>query len=98
MPAGAAALPAPLEFPPPAGALGHVAREHGLDPDRLALYSYAHVTWLAKQQRGFERKDLPEARTKLRIMLGAIRRAQRYVHLETYIWRADEIGTEFAQV
>jgi oxygen-independent coproporphyrinogen-3 oxidase len=45
-----------------------------LAPDRLALYSYAHVTWLAKQQRGFERKDLPSARTKLRIMLGAIRR------------------------
>ncbi len=45
-----------------------------LAPDRLALYSYAHVTWLAKQQRGFERKDLPPAQTKLRIMLGAIRR------------------------
>jgi oxygen-independent coproporphyrinogen-3 oxidase len=45
-----------------------------LDPDRIALYSYAHVTWVAKQQRGFERKDLPDARTKARIMLGAIRR------------------------
>jgi len=45
-----------------------------LAPDRLALYSYAHVTWLAKQQRGFERGDLPPAERKLRIMLGAIRR------------------------
>jgi oxygen-independent coproporphyrinogen-3 oxidase len=45
-----------------------------LSPDRIALYSYAHVTWVAKQQRGFERKDLPDANTKLAIMLLAIRR------------------------
>ncbi len=45
-----------------------------LAPDRIALYSYAHVTWLAKQQRGFERKDLPVTATKLRILLFAIRR------------------------
>ncbi|MEM7411485.1 MAG: oxygen-independent coproporphyrinogen III oxidase [Myxococcota bacterium] len=50
-------------------------------PDRIALYSYAHVTWLAKQQRGFERKDLPDAATKLEILLMAIRRflAEGYV-------------------
>jgi oxygen-independent coproporphyrinogen-3 oxidase len=45
-----------------------------IGPDRIALYSYAHVTWVAKQQRGFERKDLPDPGTKLRIMLLAIRR------------------------
>jgi len=45
-----------------------------IGPDRIALYSYAHVTWVAKQQRGFERKDLPDPVTKLRIMLLAIRR------------------------
>jgi oxygen-independent coproporphyrinogen-3 oxidase len=44
-----------------------------LAPDRIALYSYAHVTWVAKQQRGFERHDLPDPATKLRIMLRAIR-------------------------
>jgi len=43
-------------------------------PDRIALYSYAHVTWVAKQQRGFKDKDLPDAATKLGIMLLAIRR------------------------
>ena len=46
----------------------------GIGPDRLALYSYAHVTWVAKQQRGFERGDLPDAHTKLRVLLGAIAR------------------------
>ena len=45
-----------------------------LGPDRIALYSYAHVTWVAKQQRGFERKDLPDAATKIAILLLAIRR------------------------
>lgn len=45
-----------------------------LQPDRVALYSYAHVTWIAKQQRGFERKDLPSSDLKLQIMLHAIRR------------------------
>jgi oxygen-independent coproporphyrinogen-3 oxidase len=45
-----------------------------LQPDRLALYSYAHVTWVAKQQRGFERKNLPDPASKLRIFLLAIRR------------------------
>jgi oxygen-independent coproporphyrinogen-3 oxidase len=54
-----------------------------IGPDRIALYSYAHVTWLAKQQRGFERKDLPEAHVKLALMLTAIRRflAQGYLFI-----------------
>ncbi|MGH0033951.1 MAG: oxygen-independent coproporphyrinogen III oxidase [Myxococcota bacterium] len=43
-------------------------------PDRIALYSYAHVTWVSKQQRGFERKDLPDAASKLEIFITAIRR------------------------
>jgi oxygen-independent coproporphyrinogen-3 oxidase len=45
-----------------------------LRPDRIALYSYAHVTWVSKQQRGFERKDLPGAEAKLDIFITAIRR------------------------
>ncbi len=39
----------------------------GLRPDRIALYSYAHVTWISKAQRGFERKDLPPPERKLAI-------------------------------
>lgn len=45
-----------------------------LEPDRVALYSYAHVTWVAKQQRGFERHDLPDPPTKLRLFIQALRR------------------------
>jgi oxygen-independent coproporphyrinogen-3 oxidase len=54
-----------------------------MQPDRIALYSYAHVTWVAKQQRGFERQDLPDAPTKLAILLLAIQRllAAGYVYI-----------------
>jgi oxygen-independent coproporphyrinogen-3 oxidase len=68
-----------------------------LAPDRIALYSYAHVTWVAKQQRGFERGDLPEAATKLEIMLTAIRRflEQGYVFvgLDHFARPDDELAT-----
>jgi oxygen-independent coproporphyrinogen-3 oxidase len=67
----------------------------GLAPDRIALYSYAHVTWLAKQQRGFERKDLPPAPVKLRIFLGAIRRfleaGYRFIGLDHFALPEDEL-------
>jgi oxygen-independent coproporphyrinogen-3 oxidase len=54
-----------------------------LAPDRVALYSYAHVTWVAKQQRGFERGDLPDPAAKLRLLAQAIRRflAAGYVYI-----------------
>jgi oxygen-independent coproporphyrinogen-3 oxidase len=52
-------------------------------PDRVALYGYAHVTWVAKQQRGFERKDLPDPKTRLGVFTLAIRRFLEagYVHV-----------------
>jgi oxygen-independent coproporphyrinogen-3 oxidase len=52
-------------------------------PDRVALYGYAHVTWVAKQQRGFERKDIPDAPTRLGVFTLAIRRFLEagYVHV-----------------
>src|SRR5690606_33570591 len=45
-----------------------------LEPDRIALYAYAHVTWVAKQQRGFERGDLPGPEQRIRILATAIER------------------------
>ncbi|HBZ70234.1 MAG TPA: oxygen-independent coproporphyrinogen III oxidase [Deltaproteobacteria bacterium] len=54
-----------------------------IQPERIALYSYAHVTWVAKQQRGFERHHLPDARTKLRVLWLAVCRflAAGYVYI-----------------
>jgi oxygen-independent coproporphyrinogen-3 oxidase len=67
-----------------------------LAPDRLALYSYAHVTWVAKQQRGFERKDLPSPEVKIRILLSAIRRllgaGYRYIGLDHFARPDDELS------
>lgn len=66
-------------------------------PDRIALYSYAHVTWVAKQQRGFERKDLPDASTKMAIMLLAIRRfleaGYLFIGLDHFARPDDELAT-----
>lgn len=43
-------------------------------PDRVALYAYAHVTWIAKQQRGFERQDLPTPENRFEILVRAVQR------------------------
>jgi len=36
-----------------------------LQPDRIALYSYAHVPWVSRGQRLFDEQDLPSAAEKL---------------------------------
>ena len=38
-----------------------------LKPDRLAVYSYAHIPWLKPYQRSFEDKDLPSPELKLQL-------------------------------
>lgn len=43
-----------------------------LDPDRIAVFSYAHVPSLKRQQRSFE-KDLPAEAEKLSLFLLALR-------------------------
>lgn len=35
-----------------------------LKPDRIAFYSYAHVPWKAKSQRGYSDSDLPDNKEK----------------------------------
>jgi oxygen-independent coproporphyrinogen-3 oxidase len=65
-------------------------------PDRIALYAYAHVTWVAKQQRGFERHDLPEPAIRLRILLNAIERfldeGYRYIGMDHFARPEDELS------
>lgn len=45
----------------------------GLRPNRLAVYSYAHVPWLKPYQRSFEDKDLPAPELKIRLFETAYR-------------------------
>ncbi|MEQ1519633.1 MAG: oxygen-independent coproporphyrinogen III oxidase, partial [Usitatibacteraceae bacterium] len=55
----------------------------GLKPDRIALYSYAHLPALFKTQRRIEAADLPTAEEKLKIMSLAIGKltAAGYVYI-----------------
>lgn len=38
-----------------------------LKPDRIAFYSYAHVPWKSKSQRGYSASDLPTGRMKRKL-------------------------------
>lgn len=53
-----------------------------LRPNRVAMFSYAHVPWLKKQQGSFE-KHLPEGMEKFRIFCAGIERflAAGYVYI-----------------
>lgn len=65
-------------------------------PDRIALYSYAHVTWVSKQQRGFERGDLPDAERKLAIFTRALERltcaGYEYLGLDHFVLPDDSLS------
>jgi len=69
------------------------------EPDRIALYSYAHVTWVSKQQRGFERGDLPDAGRKIAIFTDALARlvgaGYRYLGLDHFALPGDELCRAF---
>lgn len=41
------------------------------DPDRIALFSYAHVPWVRHEQRQIEEKSLPAPREKMEFFLTA---------------------------
>ena len=41
-------------------------------PDRIAVYSYAHVPWLRPNQKAIDPLDLPDAGTKRRLLAAAI--------------------------
>ncbi|MDX1648211.1 MAG: oxygen-independent coproporphyrinogen III oxidase [Myxococcota bacterium] len=70
-------------------------------PDRIALYGYAHVTWVAKQQRGFERKDLPSPRARIGIFVAALRRLREagylYIGLDHFARPGDELARALAE-
>ncbi|MDD3179123.1 MAG: oxygen-independent coproporphyrinogen III oxidase [Opitutaceae bacterium] len=65
-----------------------------LYPDRLAIFSYAHVPWIKPSQKIFEnREQLPDTEAKLAMLLTAIRRltASGYVHIGMdHFARADD--------
>jgi len=49
-------------------------RVAALRPERIALYSYAHVPWMRGHQRRIDPAELPDARSKLDLYLAALDR------------------------
>ena len=67
-----------------------------LDPDRIALYAYAHLPQLFKPQRRIQPADLPSAEQKLQIMTLAIGRLTRagylYIGMDHFARPGDELA------
>ncbi len=65
-----------------------------LGPDRIALFSYAHVPWLKKQQGSFA-KHLPQGLEKFRIFCTAITKltdaGYRYIGMDHFAHPRDEL-------
>jgi oxygen-independent coproporphyrinogen-3 oxidase len=65
-----------------------------MNPDRIAVFSYAHVPWMKKQQGSFAR-FLPEGMEKFRIFTHAIHMltdaGYRYIGLDHFARPQDEI-------
>jgi oxygen-independent coproporphyrinogen-3 oxidase len=65
-----------------------------MNPDRIAVFSYAHVPWMKKQQGSFAR-FLPQGFEKFRIFTEAIRKltdsGYRYIGLDHFARPEDEI-------
>jgi oxygen-independent coproporphyrinogen-3 oxidase len=66
-----------------------------MNPDRIAVFSYAHVPWMKKQQGSFAR-FLPQGFEKFRIFTDAIRKltggGYRYIGLDHFARPEDEIS------
>jgi len=72
-----------------------------LGPDRVALYSYAHLPKLFTPQRRIAEADLPSAESKLQIMTLAIGRLTRagylYIGMDHFARPDDALATAQAQ-
>jgi len=66
-----------------------------LEPDRVALFSYAHVPWLKKQQGSFQ-SHLPEGMEKFRIFRTGLERFLRagyiYIGMDHFARPTDELA------
>ena len=72
-----------------------------LEPDRIALYSYAHLPKAFKPQRRIAEADLPSPEAKLEIMTLAIGRLTRagylYIGMDHFARPADELAVAQGQ-
>lgn len=69
---------------------------HSLDPDRLALFHYAHVPWLKPAQKLIKEETLPDSESKLDIFEHAIdsflQQGYRYIGMDHFAKPSDELS------
>lgn len=67
-----------------------------LDPDRIALYSYAHVPWVKPAQKLIKDEDLPEPPTKISLFQMALNQLQKmgweYIGMDHFAKPNDELA------
>jgi oxygen-independent coproporphyrinogen-3 oxidase len=65
------------------------------DPDRFAVFAYAHVPWVAPVQKILGRMSLPDAETRLEMLTGTIdfltARGYRYIGMDHFAKENDEL-------
>ncbi len=73
-----------------------LAQVHSLNPDRLALFHYAHVPWLKPAQKLIDQKAVPDSETKLAIFELAIsdfvNQGYRYIGMDHFARPDDELS------
>lgn len=67
-----------------------------LDPDRLAVYSYAHIPSLMPAQKLLDEEEFPSTDEKLRMLVNAIRElpelGYRYIGMDHFAREEDELS------
>jgi len=68
----------------------------GMQPDRLAVFSYAHVPWVKPAQKILEQKILPPPETKLQLLKNVIERLTEndrytYIGMDHFARAKDEL-------
>ena len=67
-----------------------------LRPDRLAVFSYAHVPWIKPAQKSLENHDLPSAETKLQLLKTTIETLTSagyvYIGMDHFAREGDELA------
>ncbi len=76
-----------------------VTKAIGLRPDRIALYSFAHVPWLKKHQNKIDEKTLPSSDVKLDIFLQArsqfMENGYQAIAMDHFALKEDELAKAF---
>lgn len=67
-----------------------------LDPDRIAIYSYAHIPWIKPAQKLIKEEDLPEPASKLAMIRMALETLQskgwEYIGMDHFAKPDDELA------